>query len=1229
MSSPGGIQTSSQMFTSFVPKVEITKVSLSYSNTEQAMGEKTLEALYDRNPHLDLSATEIAVALSGVGQTQKARSEHLRTLGQNQSTTIRVDLKITVPQGTSIFPSVLQEDLIKDTLEVHVCGYTGDQAHTYFTKEDISNKNFGAAPIVFQDWGQPESITQSDGSRAEIYTYTYNHPIAGEVNNLGIITYASLNADTLLSGLQGQGVSSDITMNSILGPKDSLWVLDSGKIASTTLAYVDSKGNVWDGPVHSIGTSPTARGELKTKLEERKNLITAYAPVNKGGVVVNNEGYLWLLETRRPTGGGAIPAGFLNAWNNYFSRINGFMTPNSEYNWKVGIDVTRPASGNNRWWSGFRRPAGWKQDWEREAKQFLEREVANIDEQLAWLTGLGGLSQELWMSGPAGASTTIVLSQKTIKVPKVQDFRIAHEIESIPLDFAITEKDIFPNLTKDLYGNRLLPRFDPDYFSEIYLSRDIDNQCRYFFSIDWQKILYENSIFGQLIKDAGGPEFAELLNKTKIQNLKITRRRIEGSGEAGSNPYPRPMSGKYFDPVNNPRVFDENQVPEVIVEKSDGLSGGIASDSDFIEMRDHFDKSGTEYIHRHFSGIDTSVAKKTDGYYKYEVEIECLDASVEIIEEKLNDLIEDIDVIKSYYDAATKLSSRTGGVPPSYSPYLDIPGERHQGAWSFEKEYQPGDINPGAFDTKLNRFTDNFIDNPQGHWKRNEGTIKNAVSGQPTTGPESFYQILQFFSKAVVGDNIRLALIDFIDPNSATPESIHTVIQLMQTVASRIESIIGVANTSSESAGYTDEPTDAQSHVSPKNRLYKVRHQSFGYFDASQRRNFGLDFFGSSGARSGPGLRRIRPGKIDTRGDGEALLFFSEMAADDVVDLPEITLPNNYAMAGTIKVKSSSATYFTPEDIYLPSGQIHMDFTSDPRHPAYPTQAQKYLSILPYTLLKNINTTTPQGMLDLMQSLRPALINLPDQDRFMFVGELASYFSLYHNAVVLPEHESINRDIDYSRSTDEKDRAQMYAILMDILESASFTPSKPNKILSLNTKDKFRNVKYFYDLDPVATGPQPGSMAEALVALHDAHYPTFDDIGWLQEAPVQIKGLIFFASTSRWDILNPWFHEFMNKPSDDQNQNYDYGPAFEYTTQIINRLEILTGYGSNTGVPGADQEQMLKAPIWKPYWNRGTLERDRTYLCRISPYVDDKYLITRDERYDLPTYDEYFIMKAD
>jgi hypothetical protein len=132
----------------------------------------------------------------------------------------------------------------------------------------------------------------------------------------------------------------------------------------------------------------------------------------------------------------------------------------------------------------------------------------------------------------------------------------------------------------------------------------------------------------------------------------------------------------------------------------------------------------------------------------------------------------------------------------------------------------------------------------------------------------------------------------------------------------------------------------------------------------------------------------------------------------------------------------------------------------------------------------------------------------------------------------------------------------------------------------------------------------------------------------LKDTPVQVKMLLWKDKIVTTN-LSTMFESLVNPTQNDET--FDFDPAYQYTTQMINKVEALVGYEVNqkTG------ELILNKPIWKPMkdmanniftW-RGTMPDDNSIvLCRSTPYVNEKYLVERNENYDLPTYDKYFIM---
>ena len=849
-----------QLFGSLLPKVEITKVTLEYQRTGgyQSTDPKTLEAIFDRNPHIDVN-------ISGL-ETQQQRAERSEELASSTTTTVAVDLQIQMQQGVNAFPSVLNEPSIRQAMKIHLC-YTLSQSEFGAASVDVErlqNLNPGQKrTILFADWEGtdqiPDRVIFNGSQKLEVYNYKARLRLSGEISDLGIVTYAELDPTLLAKNLSPNSSlrPAEGDLSGLMGRIESLSVLRNNIISSTSTIYVDSNNNIWTGPVYEVN---------------KRLMEVAFA----------NDSELAALAATSP----ADP------------RVEG-------------------------------------------RKQEIRDRIETIADQTRFI------------GNPIHHSDLMFLRQIEIATPKVQDFRIAHKIEALSMDFSITENDIFANLKKDLRGQRIKINKPRANFSDIFLSRDIGNNCRFFFSINWKRIILENSLFGLLFEEATNDELTNLLDRCSIKSLNIWRHRIEGSGEIGSNPTDKPFeenqkaafivgskdentgtdehpqyelqTGLYegtpnyrlqrtevispaplpkmkkkattaasfssIGSVGYERPVAETKIISEIVSISDAVSieesgqrGWLLETSDLLsdvnmQTRANQQFNGVTDKLRHFTGVDGFVKAQSDGYYKYETEIECFDKSIELIDEKNTQLLKHIDVIKAYYSEATRLRTTLLSSPPAFtyagnapwmSPYIDTPGEH---------EYEPGDIREGFFSSKTNRFSDEFRAAYTDRARNLISSIRDTIDHSDINTP-GFVQILKFFSNkkasevvdplrptpeklwtAAFTDEIKTALLDYLNPYSATPESINIVLQLMQTVASKIESILGVVyetiGTTNTNTGQVD--TVRKKHLVAKNRSFILDRKSDTSFNANLRKNLGLDFLNTTdltkGTAAGSGMR--------------------------------------------------------------------------------------------------------------------------------------------------------------------------------------------------------------------------------------------------------------------------------------------------------------------------------------------------------------------------------------
>ena len=84
-------------------------------------------------------------------------------------------------------------------------------------------------------------------------------------------------------------------------------------------------------------------------------------------------------------------------------------------------------------------------------------------------------------------------------------------------------------------------------------------------------------------------------------------------------------------------------------------------------------------------------------------------------------------------------------------------------------------------------------------------------------------------------------------------------------------------------------------------------------------------------------------------------------------------------------------------------------------------------------------------------------------------------------------------------------------------------------------------------------------------------------------------------------------------------------PTVALNYKMIKRVEILTGYEKDP-----DGRPLPKKPIWKPFGPRVKAIMEKTNdiaVCRLVDYENIHFGVKKPKGYNLPTYNEYFIMK--
>ena len=1395
------LESISEMFQPLIPSVEVSKVTLQLiSVPPKSPGARgsglthghgrvpTDHRILVSDPHIDPAGTrrrrnrrtggtashpiyKSYEVLTGFVDTDRLSSKErvdvrtgLEERQSNQKLGIKLNLVIKEPiKGKSLLDIALVREalaikvVLTDTTDSYEAWLRSDEpvrnpvltpAHPLYGKEELPSLDsvvytWSAFAAGAEGLNKFEEV-EENGQRVSVYPFEINLRMGSiSPDNLGVIVYSFLDLDLLWDALTpgGGGASSPggqwlrgfigdpggAVPGGLEGRRDSLMVIRDGQISSTSYVMKDLRGNLWNGSYHWRSSASAGRG-------------TRYAA---GGTISLED---LRSETRcLEEAGNKIRLGTFTSRE---IRCGGVAAVTS-----VGAVPTPSVPGRVIMRAG---PGGKiTLDMIKARMKDLAVLIKNAEDMEAvgaatagWMTGLSVYDLFEYQKP---------LERNQIEIHKVQDFRVFEQIQNFEIQFSWIENAIFTALKKDLRNNRIDINQSSTYFSDIFLSRDINDGCRFFFSFDWQRMLVENSIFGNLCKSIPGrpthPGHSaarvgfSILDESEIVSMKLYRTRVEGSGEIGSKPinYSKTIINP---PKIKPKVFEENQIDEHIITAEDAWSTTFSYNIDpktgqrLIHQRiEQFavpmerqnqpvaitTKAGISEITsndlaisslpgapnnelRHITGMDNTVLEKTDGYYQYKVVFEILDKSIAIIEKKREDLDLWIDGLKRYYEEATKTIRTVDDAVLVGSPYLapnPIRATGIQGIRRSEIRTLRGELKYGNFNSKTNRFINAFAERyaPVTGGRELVSIVPQRGFPEPLAGVAlkdsimGFAELIIFLSKnprVSVNSGIAKGLLGYLNPWSATPASINAVIRLMETISSKLGTILGTVNPT-EVPVTTPMPNEKRivqkTHSPAKNKTFKITHEFSSIFNANQQTHLGFDFLGTTIPLS------ETPGLFDT---SLYQMRLSDFATQTQSELTKIWTSTGIAITNLIAnptanpalpafdggaVGRTAGVYFTPARVVLPGGSIDPTTNQpmesfDIHHGALGLRA-KFLRSVSYSLYGKrtggqfLGQITSKPGVTIATARRGA--GIKEDDLGKLANDLSDYFTVHHDTdVVTPDNiagQSIYSYVVNNVSTRREADPRLQPgpgsgslISTQLDEGIGDEYYKTMRNLSQTQRERAYNF-YFSMLKQVQFDskdqgyiPQPEAPLRiedwSLVQQGQPNSPiqrifgqssTARRTGLFKEAPPQIKSLLYYES-----LINNPISPLQQRTRDlyaDLGTDTDLIAEFTLTTQIINKIEFLSGYsrgtlsvpndprttGTNAAksrvqqLPASQQEpvHLLGLPQWQSTngVNMGQ-KKGRKLFCRSMPYEEQSLLIRRSKPFDLPVYDEYFLIEV-
>ena len=496
---------------------------------------------------------------------------------------------------------------------------------------------------------------------------------------------------------------------------------------------------------------------------------------------------------------------------------------------------------------------------------------------------LGNLSNAIFVEGGQVVSFQMIKTLpegRTRRGPtnKVLDLRVHSRLNEYPLSLIGEER---PSESRpDLRGD--INNFEPhhSYFSELYRSRDVLNNCRYFFSMDWHRMIMENSVFGKLFQN-NDVDAKMLAGKTKINSLKIYRERIQ-------------------DKLLKP--FDERQSIDTLLVTKDGDNDlkSVDYQEDSFQERVDLASSGLLGL-RHFSGVDRQVSHLGTGLYKHTVEVEFSDNTISFVNQRMNDLLKNIGTITEYFEDGERVQNNTYA-NPSTSPYIEA-GSQRLG--------ERGDVNVGNYNSYLRKFTDGFVVKYDSRDASTNMIPRDSLERSISNFIDTYRFIVSANSlppDSALWDKIEASIKNYLDPMLATPESVNLVIDSMCNVARAMEDAMSLVlrkyagNQTTMEASQSNDP-NGKSHTRAKDRRVVIKKDFGGTFDSRTTRDLGFDFLGTTTrVEKDLGLYELSRQEIKTRADTEIQKYWARS---------DFSVENSPLQ----RADSSNGTFYTHEDI--------------------------------------------------------------------------------------------------------------------------------------------------------------------------------------------------------------------------------------------------------------------------------------------------------------------------
>ena len=766
------------------------------------------------------------------------------------------------------------------------------------------------------------------------------------------------------------------------------------------------------------------------------------------------------------------------------------------------------------------------------------------------------------------------------------------------------------------------------YITEPYCASTPNNEVKFAFHIDFEKSIRENTQYGAIMEFSDPSAKAEILSGCRIKNIRVFRHRVVGGLQRGEV-----------------REVEYEEKTELVAHSSETNAGNLPTRTvtksyqpDSVESEKvvvgairelNMTANGMEGI-RTFGVTDYSMINKTNGLYRYSVEIEVEDGTVAFTRAQMNKLESARKGLEEYYNRAS-LKENLDPLTGQFS---------HDFIESMSQEY--------SVPTESSILANNRSDRA--------ALVNSSIASSPWLKASATYLDVLFNLTSISNDSItRLArlLQQVCDPSTGTISGVETTIELMQSLEEKVQSKLGASLPSIDQIDYGMR-TSAYKGKMPRNSFTLLKYFKKTH-DSDILKKVGYNFL--SGDRQTVGPRSVTTEEYRNRLDLENQKFFNTSYSNMLEVTPtELGTQGSRFYTTQVDLQDRYFSYLTPASIELgnktlkttdrgpglwdtrqynrmisailasssrfaaPAGSLASK--SDPRDPAYAPVSiidyggnynegsskvtkEVFANNVANTVVLagfniSINSKRTQKLMERRQKSREGVE--PEQTDLVSATAVVGSSSDFVAAPVEVEEVAISEDAVAVGIEELEDLSDLSEIFISAtLRAKKCVFSGKNNIESIEQLSS-KNSENIID-------EKFGAMANG-----DDRKKEF-----LRKLPNQIKS-IFLGDLG---LANKdWFAERLD--GRDLFLSSKYSGLLYFNYQHINAIEVLVGFErDNTG----------RLLISSPKWNIMTkaifeeIEKNKTTaLCRMVPFGDSILGLKKNPKLTLPEFDQVFLI---